>query len=88
MCQCCFDLELVTIRLLDEHGAMVGYLCDACLTGGAARIRERQQRMAIHHRQCAIRCEADAVGPIEMPSIELYRTMLSNPIQLPAALTH
>jgi hypothetical protein len=87
-CHCAFDIEAVAIRQVDARGVMVAYVCDECLALGEAHIRARLRKAAALSRQHAAQCEADAAGPIELPSIDLYRVMLNQPAQPVSGLKH
>jgi hypothetical protein len=85
-CSCCFDVETVSIRQLDEFGGLCSYVCVGCFLSGVDHLRARLREGAEYHRRSAERCEAESTGPIELPSVELYRAMLESPVQVAPTL--
>lgn len=77
LCACCFDLEAVVLRMVNEQGTMSGYVCDACIERGEQALRAHLRKQAENHRRSAALRDAEAEGPIDLPSIELYRSALA-----------
>jgi hypothetical protein len=67
---------------------MIGYVCDDCLERGEEHLRARLRKAAEHSRQHAEKCEAEAAGPIDLPSIDLYRALLRSPSLAAPTLKH
>jgi len=59
-------------------------VCVGCFPSGVDHLRAWLR--AEYHRRSAERCEAESTGPIELPSVELYRAMLESPVQASPAL--